>query len=140
MHFTGKFSKGPWVQERVLLGLCICLGEYTWKVAASSPKELLQLYLVVQGRVQLEHSSYIVKLHANTSNADIYWRKGLNCWTHLELCHRNPDILKRVLNRITLSNSTMGKCAPMQVIKQPEHRRTSTTEEQNWSSFQTNYN
>ena len=29
-----------------------------------------------------------------------------------------------------VSNSTAGKCAPMQVIKQPEHGRTSTTEEQ----------
>ena len=27
--------------------------------------------------------------------------------------------------------STMGKCAPMQVVKQPEHGRNSTTEEQN---------
>ena len=34
--------------------------------------------------------------------------------------------------------STAGKCAPMQVIKQPEHGRTSTTEERG-SSFQTNY-
>ena len=25
------------------------------------------------------------------------------------------------LNQIKLSNSTVGKCAPMQVIKQPEH-------------------
>ena len=49
---------------------------------------------------------------------------------HSELCHRNPDILERVLNWITLSNSTVGKCAPMQVIKQAEHGRTSITEEQ----------
>ena len=33
-------------------------------------------------------------------------------------------------NRIALSNSSAWKCAPMQVIKQPEHGRTSTTEEQ----------
>ena len=49
------------------------------------------------------------------------------------------NILERVLNRIALSDSTVGKCAPMQVIKQPEHGGTSTTEEQRRSSFQTNY-
>ena len=38
-----------------------------------------------------------------------------------------------------ISNSTVGKCAPMQVIKQPEHGRTSASKEQKWSSFQTNY-
>ena len=57
----------------------------------------------------------------------------------MELWHRNFDILERVLNRIALSNSTAGKCVPMEVIKQPEHGRTSTTEEQKWSSFKTNY-
>ena len=41
---------------------------------------------------------------------------------------RNPGIM--VINRITLSNSTVGKCTPMQVIKQPKPRRASTTEEQ----------
>ena len=30
-----------------------------------------------------------------------------------------------------------GKCAPMQVIKQPEHGRTLTTEDKKWSSFRT---
>ena len=57
-------------------------------------------------------------------------RKRMNQWAHLEQCHRNPDILERVLNQIALSNLTVGKCVPMQVIKEPEHRRTSTTEEQ----------
>ena len=32
-----------------------------------------------------------------------------------------------------------GKCTRMQVKKQPEHGRTSTTKEQKYSSFQTNY-
>ena len=45
----------------------------------------------------------------------------------------------RVLNRITLCNSTAGKCTHMQVIKQSEHGRISTTKEQKRSSFQTNY-
>ena len=56
--------------------------------------------------------------------------KKLNQQANLELCHRNPDILGRVLNQIALSNSIVGKWASMQVIKQPEHGRTSTTEEQ----------
>ena len=73
----------------------------------------------------------VLRLHANTLIPDIYRRYRLNWQVHLELCHRNPDILERVLNRIAISNSTAGKCAPMQVIKQPEHERTSTTEEQN---------
>ena len=81
--------------------------------------------LVVQGRVQLVHISHIFKVGVETtcytSIPDEYWRKWLNQRAHLELCNRNPDILERVLNRIALSNSTAGKYAPKQVIKQPEH-------------------
>ena len=80
----------------------------------------------------------MLRLHANTSSPGVYWRKRLNQQAHLALCHRNPDILERVLNWTTLSNSMAEKCAPMQVIKQPEHGRISTTEERKWSSFQTN--
>ena len=72
----------------------------------------------------------VSRLHANTSSPDVYCRKRPNRRAHLELCHRNLDILGRVLNQIALSNSTAEKCAPMQGIKQPEHGRTSTTEEQ----------
>ena len=61
----------------------------------------------------------------------VYRRKRPNQQAYLELCHRNPDILERVLNQIPLSNSTAWNCAPMQVVKQAE--------EQKWSSFQTNY-
>ena len=60
--FARKFSRGPQVQEKVLLGLCIYLWEYTQKVAASSPEKLPQLYLVVQERVQLEHSRHIFRV------------------------------------------------------------------------------
>ena len=38
-----------------------------------------------------------------------------------------PDSM---LNRIALSISTAEKCSPMQVVKQPEHGKASTTEEQ----------
>ena len=89
---------------------------------------------MVQGRVQLEHSCHIVKvgieLHAYTSIPDVYQRKRPNWQAHLELCLRNHDILERLLNQIALSNSTAGKCASIQVIKQPEHGGTSTIEEQ----------
>ena len=83
--------------------------------------------LVVQGRVQLEHN----RQHLHTLISDVYWKKRPNQWAHLELCYRNPDILERLLNWIALSNSTLGKFAPMQVIKQPEHGRT---KDQKWSS------
>ena len=49
---------------------------------------------------------------------------------------KEPDSM---LNQIELSISTAEKCAPMQVVKQPEHGKASTREEQKCSSFQTNY-
>ena len=81
----------------------------------------------------------LLRLHTNTSNPDVYWRKRPNWLTHLELCHRNSDILEKMLHGIALSHSTVGKCTPMEVIKQPEDERTLTTKEQKWSSFQTNF-
>ena len=40
----------------------------------------------------------------------------------MELCHKNLDILERVLSRIALPKySTVRKCIPMQIIKQPEY-------------------
>ena len=47
-----------------------------------------------------------------------------------------PDTM---LNRIALSILTVEKCTPMQLVKQPEQWKASTTEEQKCSSFQTNY-
>ena len=44
-----------------------------------------------------------------------------------------------MLNRIALSISTVEKCTPMQVAKQPEQLKASTIEELKCSSFQTNY-
>ena len=44
--------------------------------------------------------------------------------------------LSKELNQIALSISTVEKCAPMQVVKQPEQWTASTTEEQKCSSFQ----
>ena len=54
----------------------------------------------------------VSRLYANTSSPDIYWRKRPNWQAHLELCHRNPDVLERVLNWIALSSSTAGSAHP----------------------------
>ena len=56
MHFAGKFSRGPQIQERVLLEL------HRVSVFENAPKNL-----VVQGRVQLEHSSHIIKVVAKAT-------------------------------------------------------------------------
>ena len=121
-----------------------CCWCYIISVFENTPKDLVfqrRVHLVFQSRV---HSSHIVKvgvevkcLHFNP------WRilKELNKpAAHLELCHRNHDILQYVLNQIALyNNSTVRKCAPMQVIKQPEKGTISITEEKKSSSFQTKY-
>ena len=111
---------------------------YVVFVFKNTPKNL-----VVQGRTQLEHSSHIVKVGVEATCLHFSpWsilRETTEPAGPFGTMPQEPWILERVPNRITLSNSTAGKCAPMQVIKQPEHGRTSTTEEQKWSSFQTNY-
>ena len=43
-------------------------------------------------------------------------KKRPNWWPHLELCHRNPDVMERVLNQIKLSKSPAGKSTPMQEV------------------------
>ena len=58
----------------------------------------------------------------------------------MELWYRNPNTLERVLNQIALSTSIAGKCAPMQVVKQPEYGPALATKEQKCPSFQMNYN
>ena len=49
---------------------------------------------------------------------------------------KGPDTM---LYRILLSISIVEKYASMQVVKQPEQWKASTTEKQKCSSFQTNY-
>ena len=86
----------------------------------------MQLHLVVKGRVQLEHSSYIQALTYIDGNQQ----------AHLELCHRNfgkGDKLDCILN------STTGKCRSMQVVKQAEYWKASATTAQTSPSFQMNY-
>ena len=113
-----------------------CCWNYIVSVSQNAPKNL-----VVQGGMQLGHSSHIVRVSVNTT-----------------CCHFNPwHILKETtelagpfgtrpqkpwhpgkgVNMIALSNPTVGKCTTMEIMKQTEHGRTSTTKEQKWSSFQT---
>ena len=117
--------------------------EHAQKVPHLSPKSCHSCTLWFRERrnwsVVVTELMLVSRPHANTSNPDVYWRKQPNRQNRLELCHRNPNILERMLNRIALSNSAVGKCASMQVTKQPEHGRTSTTKEQKWSSFQGSY-
>ena len=130
--FCWKFSRVPRVRERALLGPRIIF-ENTPK-SCHIPffqwfREKCSWSIVVQ---QLK---LVSRQHANTSSPNVHRRKRPNRQAHVELCHRNPDILERMLKWIMLSNSTARKCAPMQVIKQPEHGRTSRGEKM----FQRNY-
>ena len=119
--------RGPWVQDYLFENT-------TKKLLHLSPKSCRNFtQWFREGRswsIAVTQLRSVSRLHANTSSPDVYCRKRPNRRAHLELCHRNLDILGRVLNQIALSNSTAEKCAPMQGIKQPEHGRTSTTEEQ----------
>ena len=101
--------------------------------------KLQQLYIVVQGRTQLEHSSFIVMVGVDAKfkpwlilietivSAGPFETMSQEPW-HPGKGTKPDSVIQRNV-----------KCAPMQIIKQPEHRRTSTSEEQKWSSFQTNY-
>ena len=71
-------------------------------------------------------------LLVTTKPAGTIWKDAKGTLTPFQ----GSDIM---LNRIALSNSTGGKYAPMQVVKQPQQGRASTTEEQKCSSFQINY-
>ena len=80
----------------------------------------------------------VLKLHTNTSSPDVYDENNQTArpiWNYVTGTLTSWKGAKQ--NCIIQLN--MGKCTPMQVIKQPEHERTSTTKEQKWSSFQMNY-
>ena len=108
--------------RRVLPGLRICLWEYTQKVTAT--------LLNGSRKGALENSSHIVKVGVEVKYQ--YFKP----WQMLKETTTGGPNWEPSLNRILLSNSTAGKCAPMQVIKQPEHGKTLTK----WSYFQSNYN
>ena len=68
----------------------------------------------------------VLMLYADTSNPDGYFKTQLNrrtIWNYATgtlTPSKGPDTM---LNQIMLSISTVEKCAPMQVVKQPEHGR-----------------
>ena len=103
-----------------------CCWSHAVSVFKNTPKNV-----VVQAKVQLEHSSHMVWVSVEATCLHV------NPWYILKemtkLCYWNYDILERVLKWIILFNSIRGKWAPMQVIKQQEHVKTVTTEEQKWS-------
>ena len=87
---TNMFGHVQWpsailtpVQKRVLLGLRIYVWEYTQKVAAFSPKKLLQIYLVVKERcscsIVVTYLRLVSRLHANTSSLTYIQRNDWTC-------------------------------------------------------------
>ena len=59
MHFASNSVEGPRSRR-----------EHCWGyryIFESTPKKLPQLYLVVQGKAQLEHGSHIVKVGVETA-------------------------------------------------------------------------
>ena len=67
----------------------------------------------------------MLTLQALTYNAG-HTQTGGNHWNNATGTMTPIQELDTMLNRIALFNSTAGKCAPMQVVKQPEHGRTSS--------------
>ena len=130
MHFAQKFSRRPKVPDSTARVTYLSMWIHP-KCCLFFPLKVDKLYLVVQGKEQLDHRYHIVEASCKHFKPWNILQEWPNKQAHLELCHRNSGILQRILNPIMLSNSTVGKCAPMQVIKQPDHGRT--TEEQKWS-------
>ena len=82
--------------------------------------------------IEVTQLRLVLRLHASNSNPDVYYIEGNDhtgrpIWNYAT---GTPNILESVLNQIMPSNSTVGKCTPMEVTKQPEQGRTSTTKEQ----------
>ena len=84
-----------------------------------------------------QYWSYMLKLQLTA-----IWRMWSNQWTHLQLCHRNPDTLRRARHIAKLNchiqpnygdvgtHATCGTGSLWEIFN---------TQEQNCSSFQTNY-
>ena len=93
---------------------------YNYNTRRSKPKEN-QL-----GILGISSKEY---MHFVGNSAEGLRSRKEHCWGYVSIFENTPKSccispLKGV------PNSTTGKCAPMQVIKQPEHGRTSTTKEQ----------
>ena len=77
-----------------------------------SPEVCRSFFLMAQGRMQLEHSSHVVKVGGKITCQDFKSWHILKETTEpadpLELYHRNLDILENVLKWIVLSNQIRG--------------------------------
>ena len=96
-YFARKFRRGPRVQERVLLALRI--NENTSKKLPHLPPKSCCNFTQwfkegCNWSIAVTYLRLVSKLHANTSSPGVYRRKQLNWQAHLELCHKNPDILE----------------------------------------------
>ena len=125
---TYKFCQK--IQQRVLGPGESTAGVMKYLSLKIHPKLSDSMKGAVGAQLRLTWLRLVSRLHSYTSVHDVYCRTQQKWWAHLELSHRKPDILVRVLNRIALSNSSVRKCTFMQVMIQPKHERTSTTEEQ----------
>ena len=99
-HFVGNSAEGLGLRSYIyiisMLGLHIYPREYTPKVSTSFSQKLWQLYIVFQGRAQLEHSRHIVNVSVEAT-----------CW------HFNPwCILKK-------TTKLVGPFATM--LQEPRH-------------------
>ena len=145
-HLTWKFSREPRVKKRALLGLCICHWKYNWKDNSEICLPFKTCTNFTTQRFKEGHNWIIVitlsklvsKVYANISSPDVYWRKRLKHWTHLELCQGSHDTLERVLpNHVIQLN-----CMEMLIHRSGKTTRTwesFKTEKQNCPSFQMNY-
>ena len=95
--------------------------------------------------VDLEHSNHIVKVSIDAICSQFkpynerHSRTCRTIWNYATgtlTPSKGPDTM---LKWIVLSISTVGKCGPMQVVKQPEQWKALITEKQNCSSSQANY-
>ena len=80
--------------------------------------------------LKLQALTYIER-HSRTGR--IIWNYTTGTLTH----PKGPDTM---LNPIALSISTVETCAPMQIVKQPEHVKASTIKEQKWNKRRTMIN
>ena len=67
-------------------------------------------------------------IERNSQTCSAIW----NCATGTLTCSKGPDAM---LNQITLCISTVEKCAPVKIVKQPEHGKASTTRNKNVPPF-----
>ena len=122
MHFAGNSAQGLGSRREHFRRHVSIFENTPKKLPHLSPKSCRSFTSwfreVCSRSIVVTQLRFVSRLYANTSSPDGYSRKQTNWQAHLKLCHKNPDFLERLLNWSALSNSTAGKCTPMQVIKQ----------------------